>query len=150
MDVESAESGTGVAQDTYLNPHTQGLEGVIAMRTTKRRPVTVGQILMTEFLEPMRVDISELADAMEVHRNTLSRIVNDKGSLTAPIAIKLAAALGNMPEFWLSIQHAVETWDVRHRAYDQEAKNVRRIKAHLDSHEVTPGRSLRHGRLSKK
>lgn len=33
------------------------------MRNTKRRPVTVGQILMTEFLEPMRVDISELANA---------------------------------------------------------------------------------------
>ena len=83
------------------------------MRTTKRRPITVGQILMTEFLEPMRVDISELADAMGVHRNTLSRIVNDKGSLTAPMAIKLAAALGNTPEFWLNIQHAVETWDIR-------------------------------------
>lgn len=109
------------------------------MRNTKRRPVTVGQILMTEFLEPMRVDISELAEAMGVHRNTLSRIVNDKGSLTAPMAIKLAAALGNTPEFWLNIQHAVEIWDVRHRAYAQEAKNVRRIKAHLESHEVTPG-----------
>lgn len=110
------------------------------MRNTKRRPVTVGQMLMTEFLEPMRVDISELADAMGVHRNTLSRIVNDKGSLTAPMAIKLAAALGNTPEFWLNIQHAVETWDVRHRAYEQEAKNVRRIKAHLESHDVTQNR----------
>jgi len=73
------------------------------MRNTKRRPVTVGQMLVTEFLEPMRVDISELANAMGVHRHTLSRIVNDKGSLTAPMAIKLAAVLGNTPEFWLNI-----------------------------------------------
>ncbi|WP_118996213.1 HigA family addiction module antitoxin [Pusillimonas caeni] len=46
----------------------------------------------------MYIEISELADAMSVHRNTLSRIVHDKGTLTAPMAIKLAAALGDTPE----------------------------------------------------
>lgn len=100
------------------------------MRNTKRRPVTVGQMLVAEFLAPMDIEISELADAMGVHRNTLSRIVHDKGSLTAPMAIKLAAALGNTPEFWLNVQHAVELWDVRHRAYGQEAKDVKRIRSH--------------------
>lgn len=97
------------------------------MRNTKRRPITVGQMLTTEFLEPMKIEISELADAMGVHRNSLSRIVHDKGALTAPMAIKLAAALGNTPEFWLNIQHAVELWDVRNKAYEQEAQNVRQI-----------------------
>ena len=72
------------------------------MRDTKRRPVTVGQMLVIEFLEPMHVEISELAEAMGVHRNTLSRLVHDKGALTAHMAIKLAAALGNTPEFWLT------------------------------------------------
>lgn len=104
----------------------QGL-GATHMRTTKRRPVTVGQMLITEFLEPLDIDISELADAMGVHRNTLSRIVHDKGSLTAPMAIKLAVALGNTPEFWLNIQHAVEIWDVKNMAYKHEAKNVKRL-----------------------
>lgn len=98
------------------------------MRTTTRRLVTVGQMLVTEFLEPMNIEISELAEAMGVHRNTLSRIVHDKGSLTAPMAIKLAAALGNTPEFWLNIQHAVELWDVCHRAYEHEATNVKPVK----------------------
>ena len=97
------------------------------MRNTKRRPITVGQMLVTEFLEPMNIEISELADAMGVHRNSLSRIVHDKGTLTAPMAIKLAAALGNTPEFWLNIQHAVELWDVRNKAYEKEAQNVRQI-----------------------
>ena len=72
------------------------------MRDTKRRPVTVGQMLVIEFLEPMHVEISELAEAMGVHRNTLSWLVHDKGALTAHMAIKLAAALGNTPEFWLT------------------------------------------------
>ncbi|WP_437608950.1 HigA family addiction module antitoxin [Erwinia sp. V71] len=102
------------------------------MKNTKRRPVTVGQMLVTEFLEPMNIEITELAQAMGVHRNTLSRIVNDKGTLTAPMAIKLAAALGNTPEFWLNIQHAVELWDVRHNAWEREARDVKRVYPHTE------------------
>lgn len=98
------------------------------MRNTKRRPITVGQMLLIEFLEPIGIEINELAEAMGVHRNSLSRIVNDKGVLTAPMAIKLATALGNTPEFWLNIQHAVELWDVRHKAYAKEAKGVKKLR----------------------
>lgn len=101
------------------------------MRDTKRRPYTVGQILQSEFLEPMKIGINELADAMSVHRNTLSRIVRDKGVLTAPMAIKLAAALGNTPEFWLNIKHAVELWDTKHSAYKKEAEKVRLVRPEL-------------------
>ncbi|WP_217898553.1 HigA family addiction module antitoxin [Photorhabdus luminescens] len=97
------------------------------MRNTKRRPATVGEILVSEFLAPLDIEINVLAEAMGVHRNTLSRIVHDKGSLTVPMAIKLAAALGNTAEFWLNIQHAVELWDVRNHAYQTELLDVKQI-----------------------
>ena len=108
------------------------------MRTTQRRPLTVGQMLTAEFLDPLGISLNALADAMGVHRNSLSRIVHDKGTLTAPMAIKLAAALGNTPEFWLNIQHAVELWDVRHRAYEREARHVKPILAAMTSPSLTP------------
>jgi addiction module HigA family antidote len=95
------------------------------MRDTQRRPITVGKMLTTEFLDPLGIELSTLADAMGVHRNSVSRLVHDKGTLTAPMAIKLAAALGNTPEFWLNIQHAVELWDIHHKAYADAARNVR-------------------------
>ncbi len=109
------------------------------MRNTKSRPLTVGQMLIIEFLEPMHIEISELAEAMGVHRNTLSRIVHDKGMLTGPMAIKLAAALGNTPEFWLNIQHAVAIWDVHHKAYEHEVKNVKRIRPRVEQAEALLG-----------
>ncbi|PYF84226.1 MULTISPECIES: HigA family addiction module antitoxin [Marinomonas] len=93
------------------------------MRKTKRRPVSVGEMLKIEFLEPMNITSKALADAMGVHRNTVSSLING-GVLTAPIAIKLAAAFGNTPEFWLNIQHAVDLWDTRNR-YQEEAKLVK-------------------------
>lgn len=101
------------------------------MRTTKRRPATIGKILVDEFLEPRGIEINELAFAMGVHRNSVSRLVNDRGVLTAPMAIRLAAALGTSPEFWLNIQHAIELWDVRHGAYRHEACDVRPIPARM-------------------
>ncbi|RZP59833.1 HigA family addiction module antitoxin [Vibrio vulnificus] len=93
------------------------------MRRTKRRPVGVGEMLKLEFLEPMEITSKTLAEAMGVHRNTISNLING-GTLTAPLAIKLAAALGNTPEFWLNIQHAVDLWDTRNR-YQDEAKLVK-------------------------
>lgn len=93
------------------------------MRATKRRPFTVGEILKYEFLDPLEITSKSLADALGVHRNTVSHLLNG-GSLSAPMAIKLAAAFGNSPEFWLNIQHAVDLWDSSHR-YQDEAKHVK-------------------------
>ncbi|GHY53270.1 antidote protein, putative [Vibrio cholerae] len=100
------------------------------MRMTKRRPVSVGEMLKVEFLEPMGITSKALAEAMGVHRNTVSNLING-GVLTAPVAIKLAAALGNTPEFWLNIQHAVDLWDTRNR-YQEEAKFVKPLFVSLE------------------
>ncbi len=101
------------------------------MRRTKRRPVGVGEMLKVEFLEPMDITSKTLAEAMGVHRNTISNLING-GTLTAPLAIKLAAALGNTPEFWLNIQHAVDLWDTRNR-YQDEAKFVKPLFSMQDT-----------------
>ncbi|EJK2117069.1 HigA family addiction module antidote protein, partial [Vibrio navarrensis] len=94
------------------------------------RPVSVGEMLKLEFLEPMGITSKALAEAMGVHRNTVSNLING-GVLTAPVAIKLAAALGNTPEFWLNIQHAVDLWDTRNR-YQEEAKFVKPLFVSLE------------------
>ncbi|STO98960.1 HigA family addiction module antitoxin [Grimontia hollisae] len=90
------------------------------MRHTKRKPVTVGEMLKLEFLEPMEIKNAELAQRIGVHRNTISNLVNNNTVLTAPLAIKLAAAFGNSPEFWLNIQHAVDIWETRNSAVEAE------------------------------
>ena len=92
------------------------------MRKTKRRPVSVGEMLKVEFIDPMEITSKTLSAAMGVHRNTVSNLING-GTLTAPLAIKLAAALGNTTDFWLNIQHAVDLWDARNR-YQEESKLV--------------------------
>src|SRR5699024_6766322 len=99
----------------------------MAMRVTKRRPVTVGGMLRLEFLEPTGIGINDLAKAMDVHRNTVSRLVNNKGALTAPMAVKLAAAFGTTAEVWLNIQHVVELWDIRNGTYKKETEGIQTL-----------------------
>jgi|SRR5690625_1215297 len=99
----------------------------MVMRVTKRRPVTVGEMLRLEFLEPMGIGINDLAKAMDVHRNTVSRLVNNKGALTASMAVKLAAVFGNTAEFWLNIQHAVGLWDIRNGTYKKEIEGTQML-----------------------
>ena len=42
-----------------------------------RKPTSVGEILQEEFLEPLSLKISDLAQILDVHRNTASNIVNN-------------------------------------------------------------------------
>ncbi len=96
------------------------------MRNTKRKPVTVGEMLKLEFLEPLNIGNTELANAIGVHRNTISNLINNKTALTSDLATKLAAALGTTPEFWLNIQHAVDVWQSK-SAFEATQKSITRL-----------------------
>ena len=80
------------------------------MRTTKRKPVTVGEMLKEEFLEPMRMTSEALAEAMGEQPNTVCDLLNGK-ALTETNALKLALVFGTTTEFWMNIQHAVDNWE---------------------------------------
>ena len=94
------------------------------MRQTKRRPLTVGYVLKNKFLDPLNLTAKQLSEAMDVNRNTVSRILHDRQVLTAPMAIKLGVALNTSPEFWLNIQYAVELWDIRNGKLSEHSAGV--------------------------
>lgn len=103
------------------------------MDIPKFRPSSVGTILQEEFLLPLSIDHSTLANAMGVHRNTISRIVNDKGRLTSEMAVKLAATLGTTPMFWLNLQHMCEMWEAMNAPTDPETLGVRQLNTTISS-----------------
>ena len=49
-----------------------------------------------------------LADHLGYDVKVINRIVNGRSSVTAEMALKLAASLGTTPEFWLNAQKAVD------------------------------------------
>ena len=66
---------------------------------TKRRPASVGEILIEEFIKPLALTQGALAAAMGVPRKHVNELCNDRRAVTAPTALILARVFGNMPDF---------------------------------------------------
>ncbi len=69
--------------------------------------------LLREYLAGMKV--GEAAKRLRVARSTLSRLLNRRASFTAPMALRLADALGTGPEVWLDLQQQYDLWRASRR-----------------------------------
>jgi addiction module HigA family antidote len=81
------------------------------MLMTKRKPASVGEMLVEEFMEPMGLTQGALAQAMGVQRKHVNELCNDRRAVTAPTALILARVFGNSPDFWLNVQRRTDLWD---------------------------------------
>src|SRR5487761_1336976 len=86
-------------------------ESEAKMLTTKRKPATVGEILIEEFMQPMGLTQGALAEAMGVQRKHVNELCNNRRSVTAPTALILARVFGNSPDFWLNVQRRSDLWE---------------------------------------
>jgi antitoxin HigA-1 len=87
-------------------------ENEAKMLTTKRKPITVGEILTEEFMEPMGLTQGALAEAMGVQRKHVNELCGNRRNVTAATALILARVFGNSPDFWLNVQRRNDFWQV--------------------------------------
>jgi antitoxin HigA-1 len=90
------------------------------MLTTKRKPASVGEILMEEFLTPMGLTQGALAEAMGVPRKHVNELCNGRRAVTVPTALILARVFGNSPDFWLNVQRRSDLWGAMHSPRQRE------------------------------
>lgn len=86
----------------------------VARRMT-RRPTGPGEILNEEFLRPLGMTQGRLAAHLGCDIKVVNRIVNGRASVTAEMALKLAAAFRTSPEMWLNAQKAVDLYEAHSR-----------------------------------
>lgn len=67
-------------------------------------PITPGEILRTEFLEPLGISQYRLAQATRLPQTRISEIVRGKRAITTDTALRLSKALGVDERFWINIQ----------------------------------------------
>lgn len=96
------------------------------MITTKRKPVTISEILTEEFMQPLDLTQAALADAMGVQRKHVNELCNNRRTVTVPTALILARVFGNSPEFWLNIQRRTDLWEALHDT--KECERINRAK----------------------
>lgn len=70
----------------------------------KMRPIHPGEILRSEFMEPLDLAIDELAAALSVPTSQLTAIVEETSELSDEIALRLSYYFGNSTEFWMNLQ----------------------------------------------
>ena len=81
----------------------------------KRTPTHPGEILRTEFLEPMGISQVELAKRMKVPIQRVNTLVNGKRDITAETAILLGRVLKTSSEFWMNLQVAYDLYKAERR-----------------------------------
>jgi addiction module HigA family antidote len=99
------------------------------MLMTKRRPASVGEILVEEFMAPLGLTQGDLAQAMGVPRKHINELCKNRRAITADTALMLARVFGNSADFWLNVQRRTDLWEALHsparRARIARARPVR-------------------------
>src|SRR5947209_19506045 len=91
-----------------------------AMLMTKRKPATIGKILVEEFMKPIGLTQGALAEAMGVQRKHVNELCNDRRNVTAATALILARVFGNSADFWLNVQRRSDLWEAMHSPRERE------------------------------
>ncbi|MHB2024694.1 MAG: HigA family addiction module antitoxin [Mycobacteriales bacterium] len=67
-------------------------------------PIHPGEVLSTEFLEPLGVTQHRLAVAIGVPPRRINEIVHGKRGISADTALRLSRFFGTTDRFWLNLQ----------------------------------------------
>jgi addiction module HigA family antidote len=90
------------------------------MLMTNRKPGTVGEILVEEFMQPFGLTQVALAEAMGVQRKHVNELCNNRRNVTAATALILARVFGNSPDFWLNLQRRTDLWEAMNSPRERE------------------------------
>lgn len=93
------------------------------MTTKAHAPITPGEILLTEFLEPLGISQYRLAHATGLPQTRISEIVRGKRRITPDTGLRLSRALGLSERYWINIQtdYDIET---EHDLHEEDLRRV--------------------------
>lgn len=95
------------------------------MLPKNRPPTHPGEMLLEEFLRPLGMTQTELAERIHVSYPRVNEIVNGKRGVTPGTALRLSKLFGTTPEFWLNGQR---NWDLWHALHSDEARELESIE----------------------
>lgn len=80
------------------------------MHKMKRQPTHPGKIIKEDYLVPLSLTIKDMASNLGVSRKTLSKIINERGSITPDMALRLSRAFDTTPDLWMNLQKNYDLW----------------------------------------
>ena len=97
------------------------------MKTKKRdiSPIHPGEILVSEFLEPLGISQYRLAKDIGVTPRRINEIVHGRRSITADTALRLSHFFDMEAQFWLNLQARYDMEVAKEELHDKIVKEVR-------------------------
>lgn len=93
------------------------------MQKMNRKPVHPGVIIKEDYLIPLAISIKDMAENLGVSRKTLSKIINERGSITPEMALRLSRAFDTSPGLWMNLQKNCDLWNA-----ERESKSWQKVK----------------------
>ena len=69
-----------------------------------KTPITPGEILLEEYLKPMRISQNAMSRAIGVAPRAINEIVHGRRSITPAMSIRFGAFFGQSDQFWHGLQ----------------------------------------------
>lgn len=91
--------------------------------------ISPGEILATEFLDPLGITAYRLAAETGMPRSRVSGILNGKRAITAETALAFGLYFGNSPEFWLNLQSHYDLEKATRDSYRNIKARVKPLQA---------------------
>ena len=96
---------------------------------TRLEPITPGEILLKEFLEPMGISQNKLARDIDVPITRINDIIHAKRGITVDTALRLATYFGTTPEFWINLQTRYDLKRAKRDLWPSIEKTIRPVQA---------------------
>lgn len=78
-----------------------------------------GEVLLSEFLEPLEISAYRLSKELNIPQTRLSQIIKGKRRVTADTALRLSKYFGTSAKFWLGLQ---DDYDIEEESQSKEAE----------------------------
>ena len=89
-----------------------------------------GEILLEEFLKPMKITSYRLSKDIGIPQTRTSSILKGKRAITADTALRLSLYFGTSPKFWLGLQ---DDYDLEEAYKEKQAEfnNIKKLEENV-------------------
>lgn len=95
----------------------------------KLRAVHPGEILLEEFLRPLKLSMNGLALNLRVPATRIADIVHGRRGITSDTALRLARYFDTTPEFWMNLQTSYDLQTAKDRELRKIERDVQPLEA---------------------
>ena len=96
------------------------------MTMQMHNPPHPGEVIRGLCLEPLKISVTDAAEALGVARKTLSAILNGRAGISPEMALRLSIAFNTSPESWMNQQIQYDLWLAKK---DKKRLRVKRLSA---------------------